>query len=524
MNRVLRSTFAFTLAVFLSGAANAGETLDFAWPSNVGPLNPHQYSPNQMFAQGMVYEPLVRYLPDGSVGPWLATSWEISPDGRVYTFKLREGVIFSDGTPFDATAVKMNFGAVMKNRERHNWLELVNQMESVKAIDPLTVQLTLKGPYYPALQDLALVRPVRFLSPSGFPADGDTAEKIGAPIGTGPWMRVETRLGEYDLFARNSSYWGEAPAFDQVKVKVIPDPNSRAVALETGDVDLVYGADGPISADAFARFQGTGRFEAAISEPLATRVIALNSNRAPTNELAVRQAINHAVDKDALIAGVLYGLERRADTLFSVNLPYADVGLTPYAFDAAKAEALLEAAGWTRPGPGATRMKGGAPLALELAFVGNDATHKAIAEVIQANLAAIGFEVSLIGEEPSAFYARQNDGRFGMIFGDTWGTPYDPHSFASSMRVPSHADYQAQLGLPMKADIDATIGAVLISTEESERAALWRSLLTTLHEQAVYLPLSYKTMIAVARPEVTGLSFGATEYEIPFEKLRPAGN
>jgi nickel transport system substrate-binding protein len=97
---------------------------------------------------------------------------------------------------------------------------------------------------------------------------------------------------------------------------------------------------------------------------------------------------------------------------------------------------------------------------------------KSMAEIIQANLRDIGVDTALVGEEESSIYARQRDGRFGMIFNRTWGAPYDPHAFLSSMRVPSHADYQAQLGLPDKAQIDKEIGEVLTTRDETERQRL----------------------------------------------------
>jgi nickel transport system substrate-binding protein len=146
-----------------------------------------------------------------------------------------------------------------------------------------------------------------------------------------------------------------------------------------------------------------------------------------------------------------------------------------------------------------------------------------MAEIVQADLAKVGIEVALVGEEESSIDARQNDGRFGMIFNRTWGAPYDPHAFVSSMRVPSHADYQAQLGLPDKAEIDAMIGKVLVSTDEKLRQDMYRQIMTRLHEEAVYLPLTYVTAIAVARPELGPIPFGAMSSEIPFEKIHPKG-
>lgn len=523
-NRFYGLALAFTvLSVAFVSNTRADPKLNFSWPMNVGPLNPHLYSPNQMFAQNMVYEPLVHYSAEGTVGPWLAQSWEVSKDGKTYTFKLRDDVKFSNGEIFDAAAVKANIDAVLQNRARHSWLELANQIVSADVIDPYTVRIVLKDAYYPLLQELALPRPFRFIAPSQF-NNGGTVDGITAPIGTGPWKLTETRLGEQDVFTRNDGYWGSKPVYEQMTVKVIPDPNTRAIAFETGEIDLIYGTDGPISPDTYERFQKMGIYTTALSAPVETRVLAINTNHGATKDLAVRKAINHAVDKDTMIATVLYGTQKRADTLFADNVPYANIGLEPYTFDPALAGRLLDEAGWTAKSNGDIREKNGEPLTVELCFVGTDAISKSMAEIVQADLRKIGIDVKLTGEEESSVYARQRDGRFGMIFNRTWGAPYDPHAFVSSMRVPSHADYQAQLGLPDKAEIDAKISRVLVSTNEKTRQDLYKDILTRLHEEAVYLPLTYVTAIAVAKPEVGKITFGAMSSEIPFEKLIPKAN
>jgi nickel transport system substrate-binding protein len=256
-----------------------------------------------------------------------------------------------------------------------------------------------------------------------------------------------------------------------------------------------------------------------VSPPLVSRVLALNTKSGPTRDLAVRKAILHAVDKDALVRAIFLDTERRADTLFALTFPYCNIKLTPYAFAPATAEQLLEKAGWTRSAGLPVRSKTGETLAIDLVFVGNDPVMKAIGEVIQGDLRKIGIQVNLLGQEEDAFEKRQKDGEFGMIFNETWGAPYDPHSFMSSMRVPSHADYQAQLGLAMKADLDAKIGEVLVSTDPVKRQRLYTELLTVLHEQAVYLPISYQVGTIVHRPDLTGVVYGATKNEIPFEKM-----
>jgi nickel transport system substrate-binding protein len=506
------------LVFIASPALSDPGTLVYSWTSNVGPLNPHLYSPNQMFAQAMVYEPLVRYTMDGTLEPWLAESWEVSQDGRSYTVQLRKGVVFSDGTPFDAQAVKMNIDAVMANAKRHAWLELANQITQTEVVAPHTVRIELKDPYYPFLQDMALVRPFRFLSPASFPESGNTAEGIKKAVGTGPWVLVASKLGEYDLFHRNEHYWGTPPRMEKLLIKVIPDPNTRAVAFETGEVDLIYG-DGQISLDTFDRFRNDPRYRTVISHPMSTRSLAINSGRGATRELAVRQAIQHAVDKDAIVKGVFLDTEIKADTLYSANIPYCDLGLPPYRYNPQEAEKILSEAGWNRDASNGARTKEGRILAVDLCFVGNDAVMKAVAEVLQSDLQQVGFKVNLLGEETDSFYKRQKSGEFDLIFNNTWGPPYEPHSFLSSWRIPSHADYKAQAGLPMKKEIDEAIGRVLVSTDEGIRQNTYREILSTINEQAVYLPLTYTTGLIVHRKELEAVSYGPTENEIPFEAM-----
>ncbi len=495
-------------------------TLTTAWPVNIGPLNPHLYTPNQMFAQNMVYEPLVRYQADGSVIPWLAKSWTKSADGKIWLFTLRNGVVFSNGEPFDAKAAEQNFAAVLANRQRHSWLELVNQITDVKALDGNKLQITLKSAYYPFLQELALPRPFRFIAPSQFKQDG-TKDGILSPIGTGPWVVKSSRLNQDDVLVRNDRYWGAKPAFEKIIVKVIPDPTSRAVAFETGEVDLLYGDEGLLPLDTFARFSQHSAYRSRLSAPVETVMLALNSAREPTNELAVRVALNHAVDKKTMIATALYGTQQVAESLFAPSVPYANIGLKPRNYQPELAKKMLDNAGWKCPAGKQIREKDGRPLRIELAYVGTDAQSKSMAEIVQANLHQVGVEVLLTGEEESSIFARQRDGRFGMIFNRTWGAPYDPHAFMSSMRVPSHADYQAQRGLADKPVIDAEISAVLATQNETQRRKIYQDILTRLHNDAVYLPLSYVSLMAVSRPTLGVIPFAPMASEIPFEQIKP---
>lgn len=520
MSRLRRTLFALLACASFFAHAAAPDEITTAWPVNVGPLNPHLYTPNQMFAQSMVYEPLVKYQADGSVKPWLAKSWTHTADGKTWTFTLRDDVTFSNGEPFDAPAAAENFRVVLDNRQRHAWLELANQIVDVKALGKTELQITLKSAYYPFLQELSLPRPFRFIAPSQF-KDNETLRGIKAPIGTGPWVLKESKLNQYDVLVRNERYWGDKPPIRQITVKVIPDPTTRAVAFETGEVDLLYGNEGLLPLDTFARFSQNPAYRTQLSQPIETVMLALNSAKAPTNELAVREALNYAVNKKSLIDNALYGTQQVADTLFAPSVPYANIGLTPRQYDPQQAKTLLENAGWKLPAGKDIREKMGQPLRIELSFIGTDALSKSMAEIIQADMRKIGVDVALIGEEESSIYARQRDGRFGMIFNRTWGAPYDPHAFMSSMRVPSHADYQAQQGLADKPIIDKEIGEVLETTDETTRQALYKDILTRLHNDAVYLPISYVSMMVVAKPELGEIPYAPIASDIPFEQIKP---
>lgn len=495
------------------------DTIIFSCLSNVGPLNPHLYSPNQMFAQSMVYEPLVKLKPDGSIGPALAEKWAISDDGLHYTFYLRRDVRFSDGEPFNAEAVAKNFEAVMGNAERHKWLGVTGKIAGFEAVGPYEFKLTLNSPYYPCLEDLSLPRPFRMLSPAAFPDDGDTSKGIKTPAGTGPWRLAKIALGEYDLFERNELYWGEKAKVSKVLVSVIPDPVSRALAFETGEIDLIYGL-GQINFDTFDRLRQTPKVSAEISGPMGTMAAAINTAKGPAAELKVRKALNHLTDKAALIKGVTLGTQPRAETLFAPEVPYCDLNLRPYEYDSAKAAALLDEAGWKLAPGQKIREKNGQPLVMDFCFVGNNAAHKAIAEVVQAQAGRVGLALNLVGEEEDSFYRRQKDGDFHIILNPTWGPPFEPHALVSSMLLPAHADFMAQAGLTMKADIDARINEVLATTDKAVRQKLYRDILTMLHEQAVYLPLFHDALFMVYRPErLQNARFGAERSYIPFEEF-----
>jgi len=501
--------------------SNNSKVLTFSWSEDIGNLNPHTYLPNQFFAQAMVYESLVAYGQGGKIEPSLAERWELSKDGKEYIFHLRKNVKFSDGTAFNASVVKKNFDAVMANGKEHEWLELINQIKATEVLDEFTFKLVLKNPYYPALQELTLIRPLRFLGEAGFPDNGKTFEAIKKPIGTGPWVLSEYKKGEYAVFTRNEHYWGTKPKVEKVVVKVIPDGEARVLAFEKKEIDLIFG-NGVISQDSFKYLKESGNYEAHLSEPTSTRILQLNSNRGATKDIKVRMAIQHAFNKQAVIDQVFYGMEKTANTLFSPNFPYCDVPLKPYEYNVERAKQLLDEAGWKVTPGKEFREKNGQPLELDLLYISTHNVQKAVAEVIQGDLRKIGINVKLIGQEEEAHWKTAFEGAFELLFNESWGAPYDPHSYVSAMSKASeqgNTDYLIQLGLPMKKEIDQKIAKVLLSTDENTRKNLYADILTTLHEQAVYLPISYQSNVAVYHKHVSGVHFLPQSYEVPLATI-----
>lgn len=236
-------------------------------------LNPHLYA-GEMYAQSILYDTLVSNTEDGYVG-CLAEDWTISDDGRIYTFNIRDGVTFSDGTPCDANAILANFNAILENRERHTWLEMMNLLVGVSAPDEDTFVIEMSEPYYPMLTELACIRPFAMISPNCM-IDGSTMNGVNGYIGTGPYVLTDFVTDEYAVFERNENYWGEAPAIQKITVKVIPDNQTRIMALENEEIDLIFGKN-MLDADAISQYVDSDRFTVSLSDPTSTRHIVLNT-------------------------------------------------------------------------------------------------------------------------------------------------------------------------------------------------------------------------------------------------------
>lgn len=497
------------------GQSAAGEELVFVNFRDIRDLNPHLYA-GEMYAQSILYEPLVRVSPDG-VEPCLAERWDISEDGTTYTFHIRQGVTFTDGEVCDANAIKANFDAIIENKDRHTWLEMMQRLESVEVIDDYTLQIKMISPYYPMLIELGGTRPFGMISPKAM-VDGSTMNGVGDNyIGTGPYKLTDYVTDEYAIFEANETYWGEQPAIKKVTVKVIPDNQTRVLALQKGEIDLIYGKD-MLDAETLLSFQDNEEFEVALSEPVSTRQLLINTTNEILSDVNVRKALQHATNKQAISDGIFNGLEKPADTLYSPSIPYCNVGLEPYEYSTELAAEMLDAAGWTM-GSSGIREKNGQKLAFGLLYCSDRVTEKNIAEYLQNEYAKLGIQLDIHGEEEQSHRDNMKTGNFDIVFNITWGTPQDPQSSMAAMRAPVYGDFAAQQGLPDKAEIDETITNILISTDETERQELYTHVLTRLHEDAVYIPLTYECNKALYRKDLGGVAFSANAYMIPFQDM-----
>lgn len=284
-----------------------------------------------------LYEGLVRIDRNGRVQPLLAKSWEISPDGLTYTFRLQEGVKFHDGTTFDSADVKFAFDRARAPNSTNAQKQIFAPIESIETPDPHTVVIKLKETsgnflYYLGWGDAVIVAP-------------ETAENNKAnPVGTGPFKFKSWTRGDRVELTRNPDYWQKDKVkLESVTFRFINDPQAQVAALKAGDVDAFPNLGAP---ELFAEFQQDSRFKAVAGNTEGEIVAGLNSAKKPFDDPRVRRALMHAIDRKALVEGAYSGFGQPIGSFFSPNHPaFVDLtGVIPY--DPAKAKALLAEAGY----------------------------------------------------------------------------------------------------------------------------------------------------------------------------------
>lgn len=283
-----------------------------------------------------VFEGLTRIGRNGEVKPALAKSWTISDDGLTYTFTLQDGVKFHDGSDMTAEDVKFSLDRAMGEDSTNAQKALFEPIESVEATNPSTVVVTLKRPtghflFNMGWGDAVVVAP-------------ETADNNKAtPVGTGPFKFGEWVSGDRITLVKNPDYWGPPVALEKATFKIIPDPAAAVAAVMAGDVDAFANFPAP---EAVPQFQADPRFTVAVGSTEGETILSTNNGKAPFDNLKVRQAIAHAIDRQAIIDGAMFGLGTPIGSHFAPHHPaYVDLTGT-YPYDLEKAKALLAEAGF----------------------------------------------------------------------------------------------------------------------------------------------------------------------------------
>lgn len=283
-----------------------------------------------------VFEGLTGVGPDGSVIPRLAARWEISEDGRRFRFFLHQGVFFHNGAAFDAEDVKFSLERAGADGSVNAQKSLFEPIESISIIDRHTVDIVLDHPVGGFLLHLAWGDAV-IVDAASAPTNASR------PVGTGPFRFSRWRKGVGVDLVRNENYWGAAPALDGVRFKIIPDPTAAFAALMSGDVDGFPAYPAPENLEQFRRHN---RFDVIAGTSEGEAILAINNKAPPFDDLRVRRALSHAVDKQAIIDGALFGYGAPIGSHFPPHHPsYIDLN-DRYPFDVERAKALLAEAGY----------------------------------------------------------------------------------------------------------------------------------------------------------------------------------
>ena len=460
-----------------------------------------------------VYERLVQFAPGSTrIIPALAESWEISADGLTYTFTLRKGVEFHE-TPWFKPSRELNADDVLWSFERqrdkdHDWHELAPRgypyfeamgfaelIDEIEALDEHRVRFTLKHPEAPFLADLAMgFTSIYSAEYAEQLLDAEAPQKLNSqPIGTGPFVFERYAKDAQVRFAGNPHYWGGKPALDRLLLAITPDPNVRIQQLKAGACQV---AVFPRPSDVPALRENKD-LQVLELDSLLTAYVAINTRHKPLDDVRVRQAINLAFDRQAYLRAQ-YGEDNA--TLAAAPYPGTLLGyderLQPWPKDVARARQLLAEAGhekglklsiWTRPGGGPTNPNPG---------IG--------AQMLQADLAAIGIQADIRVFEWGELIKRAKNGEHDLVFMGWVGDNGDPDNFLTpNLSCAAAESGENQAGWCHK-EFDQLIREARRVAEPDRRAALYREALAIFHQQAPWIALAHPKQFAVLRKDVEG--------------------
>ncbi|MBD8065843.1 ABC transporter substrate-binding protein [Devosia sp. PTR5] len=443
-----------------------------------------------------MYDGLVRNKPGTlEIEPALATDWAISDDGLEYTFNLREGVKFQDGTPFNADAVKFNFDRMLKEDSPYAdtgpfpLAFFFSSVENVDVVDDLTVKFTLNEPFAPFMSNLA--------SPTGLIVSPAAVEKFGKdfgrnPVGTGPFKFEEWQSNSRVVVSRNEDYWDGPAPLEAVIFRPITDANTRVAEMLSGGIDVLL----ETPPDNLAQFRDDANYQ--VMEAVGPHVwyVMLNAKDGPFADKKVRQAVNYALNKESLVNDVLQGT---ADVSAgpippAFNWAYNE-DVQPYPYDPEKAKELLAEAGAE-----------GAKLTFLVTEGGSGMLDPVpMGTAIQADLAAVGLDVEIKTYEWNTFLSEVNPGLEGK--GDmaemAWMTS-DPDTLPFlTLRTAAFPDEGGfNSSYYSNPEVDELLDKARVSTDHDERADLYKQVQKIVHDDAPWLFVANWKQNAVVTAQV----------------------
>jgi ABC-type transport system substrate-binding protein len=440
-------------------------------------------------AVGYVFEGLTRFSPDAQVEPALASSWTVSPDGRIWRFTLRRNVKFHDGSAFTAQHVVNSFTRVLdpKTRGGRGWplfpiagatdfaAGKATSIRGLRALNDSTIEITLAEPF--AIFPKLLAMPVASIVPSTIPAD--FGEK---PVGTGPWMLQAWKHDDFVRFVRNNAYWGDKPLQDTLVARIIPEPSTAVAEFEAGNVDILY-----IPEAETRQWEQTEEKKALLQAAPVLRMwyVAMNTTRGPLRDVRVRRAINHAIDTKAILTQLLGGRGRLAAGVIPPALDGGDTLRAPYAHDVARAKALLAQAGF----PNGITVK---------LWCSQDATQSRVAQAIQGYLKDAGITAELVQRESASMREAARKGEADLVLKDWYADYPDAENFLYPLLHSANVGVGGNVSFFRNAAYDSVVTASRRETDITKRTALYVRADSIAFDQApmVFL-LFYNELYAV---------------------------
>jgi len=405
--------------------------------------------------------------------PELATSWKISDDGKTYTFKLRQGVVFHDGTPFNAEAVKFNFERMLDPKFGSPRLSEINLIDNVKVIDDYTVEIHLKEPYSPFLSVLS-DRAGMMVSPTAVKKEGK--DFSNHPVGTGPYKFV-SHVKQGDLVVeRFDKYWGNKPKIKTVVYKPFTDGNTRITNLISGNVDIVNQFD----YKDIDRVKKASNVKMDVTESLGFQGLQLNTKVAPFDNKKVRQAVNVAIDRQAIAKVVFHNGVTPGNSPFpGSSWAHLDDFKVPKA-DVEKAKQLLQESGVTQP-------------SFTLKIASSPQTQQ-LAQMIQSMLQQVGFKVKIEMVEFGTLLEQTDNGDFQAATVG-WSGRVDPDGNAYAWFSTGGTLNYMQYSNPK---IDQLLKQARTISDQNQRKQLYDQVTKILWDDAPYIflyyPKDYKAM------------------------------